>query len=391
MMRAGRSGLAARFLLVLGSCVAALVLLELPALFRFVDYRKIIGANPLRSNYIDDPELVYIHRPNSRLTGSQVGGWASQVYDIPLSEQTVYHWDGRYDRNGFRNATDLKTAETVVLGDSFVEGTEGASIPDAQLMTSLLANLLGKVVANLGHNTYGPQQELVVLRRYGLPLHPQTFIWVFSESSDIADAEQYGMLIRRVSKFWPAFIERSFTKNALKQLRPHRRQPGAKGRGILHNANGTFNTCFTSADAFSADRLPKGTFRGLDETVRSLQAAANSCAAQGCRVIFVYAPDKFRVLHDFCTFPAESTWRNRTLNDLPERIAGILGSISPRIGYLDLTPALMDDVRSGAMPYAIDDYHWNAEGHRIAAKAVDDYLSTHASGSSVDSGRPSDK
>lgn len=167
--------------------------------------------------------------------------------------------------------------------------------------------------------------------------------------------------------------------------------PGAKGRGILHNANGTFNTYFTSADAFSADRLPTGTFRGLDETARSLQAAANLCAAQGCHVIFVYAPDKFRVLHDFCNFPPESNWRNCTLNDLPERLARIMESISPGVGYLDLTPALMDDVRSGAMPYGTDDYHWNAEGHRIAATAIYDYLSTHASGSSVDSGRPSDK
>jgi len=380
-----------RFFLVLGSCAAAIVLLELPALFRVVDYRKIIGANPLRSNYIDDPELVYVHRPHSRLTGPATGGFASQVYDIPLSEQTVYHWDGRYDRNGFRNATELMSAETVVLGDSFVEGTEGAPFPGAQLMTSLLTNAGGKVVANLGHNGYGPQQELAVLRRYGLPLHPQTVIWVFSESSDIGDAEHYGMLTRRVSNFWLAFFERSFTKNVLKQLRPHGKQPGAKGRGILHNAKGTLYTYFTSADAFSAGRLPKTTFPGLDETARSLQAAANFCAAQGCHVIFVYAPDKLRVLHDFCTFPPESIWRNYTPNDLPERMRRIMESITPRIGYLDLTPALMDDVRSGAMPYSIDDYHWNAEGQRIAARAVDDYLSTHASGSRVDSGRASDQ
>jgi hypothetical protein len=44
------------------------------------------------------------------------------------------------------------------------------------------------------------------------------------------------------------------------------------------------------------------------------------------------------------------------------------------MGYLDLTPALMDDVRSGAMPYSIDDYHWNAEGQRVAAKTIEDYL-----------------
>jgi hypothetical protein len=373
MMPVGRSALAAWVAAVLGCCAAALVLLELPALFRAVDYRQIVGANPLRSNYMDDPELVYIHRPNSRLTGSATGGFASQVYDIPPAERSVVHWDGRYDRNGFRNAAGLKSADTVVLGDSFVEGTEGAPVSDAQLMTSLLEKSSGKPVANLGHNTYGPQQELAVLRRYGLPLRPHTVIWVFSESSDIADAQQYAGLILRESNFWLAFWDRSFTKNALKQLLPHRRQPAATGRGILHTASGTWNAYFTSVDAFSAERLPNGAFPGLDETASTLQAAANLCAAQGCRVLFVYAPDKFRVLHDFCSFPPESQWRGRTINDLPERMAGITESISPGMGYLDLTPALMEDVRSGAMPYSTDDYHWNAEGQRIAAKAIEAY------------------
>jgi hypothetical protein len=370
-MSVGRSEHFARFLLVAGSCAAALMLLELPALFHIVDYRNVIGANPLHSNYIDDPELVNIHRPNSRLTGSATGGLAPKVYDIPVSEQTVYRWDVRYDRNGFRNAADLTSADTVVIGDSFVEGTV---IPDAQLMTSLLTNPRGKAVANLGHNGYGPQQELAVLRRYGVPLHPQTVIWVFSEGSDIGDAAAYGMLARRVTNFWPAFLERSFTKNALRQLIRDRRPPATKGQGILHSAHGTLKIYFTYADAYSANRLPKASSPGLEETTRTLAAAANLCAAPACRLIFVYAPDKFRVFHDFCTFPPNSDWRNSTLNNLPERMRKIVESISPGIGYIDLTPALMDDVRSGGIPYQIDDSHWNAEGQRIAAKVIDDYL-----------------
>jgi hypothetical protein len=386
MTLAGRRKLAARILLGLGCCAAALLLLELPALFRVVDYRNIIGANPLHSNYMDDPELVFIHRPNSRLTGSAPCGFAARVYDIPLAEQTAYHWDVRYDRNGFRNATDLTSAETVALGDSCVEATP---VPDAQLMTTLLANSGGKAVANLGHNGYGPQQELAVLRRYGLPLRPRTVIWVFSEGTDIGDAQQYGRLTRRESNFWLAFLDRCFTKNALERLRIAGKQPAAQGRGVLHNANGMSNTYFTFADVFSAEPLPKTMFPGLDETVRSLRAAANLCADRGCRAILVYAPDKYRVFHDFCTFPPEFQWRNRPLNDLPKRMAGIVESMAPEMGYLDLTPALMDDVRSGGMPYSIDDGHWNEEGERIAAKALDGYLSTHASGWSAASNRPS--
>jgi hypothetical protein len=253
-------------------------------------------------------------------------------------------------------------------------------------MTSLLANATGQVVANLGHNGYGPQQELVVLKRFGLAMHPQTVLWVFSEATDIGDAAQYVALTRRVSNFWLSFFDRSFTKNALKSLRPVRKEPTANGLGVFQSARGTSHVYFTANDEFSFEPLPKTTFPGLDETVRTLESAADLCAGHGCRVIFIYAPDKFRVLHEFCAFPEGSPWRRSAVNDLPERLRGMLESSAPGIGYLDLTPALRADAASGAMPYAIDDGHWSEEGERVAALAVEDYLSTQAGGPGA--GRP---
>ena len=76
----------------------------------------------------------------------------------------------RYDRNGFRNAKTLETAEVVVIGDSYVEGY---LMSDEHLLTTHLSKLQGMSVANLGHSGYGPQQELAVLRRFGLPLKPK--------------------------------------------------------------------------------------------------------------------------------------------------------------------------------------------------------------------------
>jgi hypothetical protein len=369
--------------------VAVLALIELPALAGFVDYRHFIGAVPLRLNYIDDPELGYIHRPSSRLSGSSNGGYASMVYDIPVSDLTQYRWDTTYDRKGFRNKTDLTSADVVVLGDSTVEGTEGG-ITDAQLMTMLLAQQSGKVVSNLGHNTYGPQQELVILKRYGLSLHPRMVIWVFSESSDVGDAAHYPVIRRRAANPWLAFVERSFTKNVLKQLRPSaRKQPAANGLGIVRTANGTLNTYFTPADAISAQPLGTMDFNGLDEIARTLQSGASLCAQHGCRVLFVYAPDKFRVLHDFCTFSPEFIYRDRRPNDVPDRLARMAASLSPTMEFLDLTPALIDDVKQGRMPYDTDDYHWNGEGQKVAAAAIGDYISVHGTGSAGESNRSS--
>jgi hypothetical protein len=189
------------------------------------------------------------------------------------------------------------------------------------------------------------------------------------------------------------FKDRTFAKNALTYLRTPKgtQQPVGRGRGILHTPNGTVDTYFTFMDMVSAGPLTKRSLFGLDETTRTLQAAADSCAGQGCHVVFVFSPDKFRVLHDFSTFSAEFNWPNATLNDLPERLAQKIAMISPRIEYLDLTPALRDAVNSGVIPFAVDDGHLNEEGERIAATTLNGYLSAHAAGGSVDSGGPSNK
>jgi hypothetical protein len=367
--------------LTVAFCALAFAAAEALAFFGIVDYRHVIDANPIRVNYIDDPELGYIHRPYSHLAGSSLGGYASEVYDLPPSEKSTYRWDAKYDRNGFRNATDLKSASVIVLGDSFVEGTEGATLTEAQIIPSLLAVKRGEVVANLSHNTYGPQQELAVLRRYGLPLHPATVIWVFSESSDLGDAWRYSAIRQRASSVWLSFVDRSLTQNTLNWLRDLRRRRYPKdavatGQGGLQNANGAVNVYFTPSDGFSTEPIGPNP-RGLNELKQTLKAGADMCAAQGCRLILVYAPDKFRVLRDFCTFPAESKWKGRRFNDFPDRMAAITRSLSPSVGFLDLTPALMDDVKSGRLPYATDDYHWNAEGHKVAAMAIANYLASN--------------
>jgi len=75
-----------------------------------------------------------------------------------------------------------KNADIIVAGDSFVESV---TTPTAQLTTSLLANLQGNVVANLGQYGYGPLEEMAVSKRYGLPLRPRTVFWMFFEGNDL--------------------------------------------------------------------------------------------------------------------------------------------------------------------------------------------------------------
>jgi hypothetical protein len=53
-------------------------------------------------------------------------------------------------------------------------------------------------VVNLGRGAYGPQQELIVLKRYGLAYRPRVVIWQLFEGNDLADARQFSEWKARV-------------------------------------------------------------------------------------------------------------------------------------------------------------------------------------------------
>ncbi|MBI4590750.1 MAG: hypothetical protein HY725_18145 [Candidatus Rokubacteria bacterium] len=173
-----------RFLLASLSLFLVVALLEAPALARLVDYR-LVFATPILAPWRNpqnllDPELVHIRPPHQQLTGASRGGDIARLFHTPSPQ--LYRYNIRYDRDGFRNAVDLDAADIAVLGDSIIEGP---NLSSAQLVTSVLARLQQARVANLGQTGYGPQQELVVLRRYAVPLRPRTVVWAFFEGNDL--------------------------------------------------------------------------------------------------------------------------------------------------------------------------------------------------------------
>lgn len=364
-----------RFLLIPISIIFVLCAIESPAFLGAFDYRTLIGPEHLwwAPNMVD-PELLQVHRPHAHQSGAAQGGLVSWGYQIPESDKIRYRWEVTYDHNGFRNLSDLKSADTVVIGDSFVEGL---TVPDAQLTTSLLARLQRNVVANLGQAAYGPQQELVVLKRYGLPLQPSAVIWMFSEASDLGDVVSYRNTTASPPGFWHAFYTRSFTRNSLKQVKriffPPSKPSGMKRAAAFRASEGKSDTVYF---VYPSPPLSIQDLDSIEETTRTIATAHTLSAAQGARLIFVFVPTKFRVFRDYCQFPLQSECRNWAVNDLPERLKKAVTSISPDIGFLDLTPRLSEDAKNGALPYYSDDDHWSPEGHKIAAEAISDYVNS---------------
>jgi len=190
-----------------------------------VDYRKLIA--PPESVYfttvkpwdnpgnLPDPELLHIHRPNQHITGETAG---DLVYYLGIATTRRYKIEIQYDSLGFRNSHQIASAPVVMIGDSFVEA---GLTPQAETISSDLSRLLSTEVANLGQGGYGPQQELIVLQKYGVNLRTSIVLWLFFEGNDLLDVTRYedtrkhfDDLIRKRN----SFVERSFTNSALLSL-----------------------------------------------------------------------------------------------------------------------------------------------------------------------------
>ena len=258
-----------------------------------------------------------------------------QRYVLPpdVSKKVVVH----YDRHGFRNSVDLQQADIVVIGDSYIEGY---MTPESKLATTLLGQLQGKTVANLGHSGYGPQQELVVLKRYGLPLHPRTVIWTFFEGNDLSDAERYEEKVARAgSPFWRNLWSRSLTRNVLTrwlrpatECTPHSEieQFQAHFMDEHHMAQPVF---FAPAEIepFSESRLSK--------VLISIAEAAALCREQNIGFIVAFIPEKYRVYHDLSNVTlASDVIRSWQVSNLPVELARRLAQLDLAIQYVDLTP-----------------------------------------------------
>lgn len=374
-----------RFLLTCATLAVCIGLIEVPGAVRLVDYRMAFSSpgHPSWWNtptYIEDRELIWIHTPHfhwkGRYVRGNIGDALCGLADEPRDFEVKYDW------NGFRNDSDLTSADIAVIGDSIVESPQ---TPSNALMTTVLGQLGNSTVVNLGVSGYGPQQELIVLDRYALPLHPKTIAWVFYEGNDLGDVQRYQENLQQLAKpqHRPSLLgrlwDRSFTKNLLGAvLRVH------KGCAPAPSASDYFAT-FKDASGnevrqyFLAD-LYKDIGGGKESeamgAVRSSLAIASHLAqTQGIRFVLVFAPTEFRVLSGLPNVTRISEKAQQwDVDDLPQRLRSAVSDISPKIDFLDLTSAFRTETEKGNRMFLPDDTHWTNEGHRIAAHVFHELL-----------------
>lgn len=370
-----RKEIRARFVLMTLSGIAVLGTAELLGVVGVLNYQTLFGSHGRewfdRSGYVRDPELGYRREAHYRERGSFVRGNIGEALCLPANPPEPF--DLRYDHRGFRNDTDMDRADVVVIGDSYVEAP---MLPGASLLTTELSHRLQTSVANLGISGYGPEQELVVLKRYALGLHPKTIVWVFFEGNDLYQLDPEDQESAGSPDVWAAHDEywmRSLTRNLLLRSRtalrgcvPH--PDYLRLRGTFQDAEGKETVLY-----FWERLAPlKPTDRLRLDRLRSILAEAYDVSRQrGIRLVVAFAPVKHRVHQGLENFePLTEEMREWPLNDLPNEVEAMLSALTPEIEFIDLTLPLREAAARGGLTYLPDDTHWTAEGQRVAGEAI---------------------
>jgi lysophospholipase L1-like esterase len=351
------------------------VLLELPVLLLGFDYQPLLGTvgagNWLQmSGTVNkaDPELIHVHWPGSTYQGEVVGN----LVQMGIADAKPYRVDVRYDHNGFRNDRDLERAEVAAIGDSFIEA---AILPIEDGVVKQLEQRLDTDVVNLGQAAYGLKQELGVLRRFALPLRPRLVLWFLFGGNDLRDVETYEWQKRNLDSATgsPSLKERMFLRNgllALSALTTPSFDDSAAGAlsssGVFRRADGVRERMY-----FGAGCGPWNEHQWKVAT-ETLAEADRLTRAAGATFVVVYITRKFRIYRDHVELEPGSEASTWTVNDLPQVLGKWCGEQG--IHYLDLTPRLAEAVARGEHPHLVDDVHWNARGHALAADAVVDFL-----------------
>jgi SGNH hydrolase-like domain, acetyltransferase AlgX len=360
-----------RFILTTGSIVVALILAETPAALRIIDYRTVLGSfeseSPLTvAGRHADRELLWQHDPYYQYEEAYEGNLGRALCIPPDDSKKVAV---RYDHNGFRNREDLKKADIVVIGDSYIESY---MTPESRLATTILGELTGKVVANMGHSGYGPGEELVVLRRYGLPLNPSTVIWAFYEGNDFSETDgDDRQSALPTHPAWQDIWYRSLTRNvAARIVHPARK---CTPRIDVQEFQATFIDSDNQASPvyFAPHEIQPQPVSAskLRTALVPIAEAAALCREHNIEFMVVFVPDKYRVYYDLSTvrLTSESLYVS-AVSDLPAELGRRLAKLGIR--YIDLTAGLKAASQKGIATYLPDDTHWTEAGNRQVAETL---------------------
>ena len=318
-------------------------------------------AHISRRYSVADPELGFVRKP-----------WVSWQGYVPDANRFVEY---RTDKNGFRNSTEQQRADIVFIGDSY---TESATNIEENTYAHLVAQSTGLSVINLARGAYGPQQELIVLKRHGVSYEPRFVVWQLFEGNDLADAEAFVEWRKNPEQVVMSLKDRYLDNSLLHQLLANTRSYEPVGRMATLSYHDGTSKRVSLRYRYEPDQ-PSTMQIGMIETLSSIQAGQQLCQSRGIELLVVVVPTMVRVMEPHISFNRFEDRREF----FPERIPGdkdfseTVEEFCAQVGcgFIDSYDAMKEASSSDNRGlYVPNDEHLDTRGHQIVSKVVADWI-----------------
>ncbi len=306
------------------------------------------------------------------------------------------------DSDGFLNRRLLAKADIIAVGDSLTGAT---TVSHEDMWPNVLSRDLGKSVYNLGVPYFGSMQELVVLKRFGIPKKPRLVVWGYFEGNDIWETEQF-LEYQAYGRGWVDFqTMRSVGERAAYYKLPIVRLLLALASvkqtseifrdefNPVHYAIGdqqhecAIFCSYTLRLAMSAEELRD--HPGFGPTLDAIRRAKALCEENGAKFLLVYIPCKahaywpviggsvdaeafWRYVHQYSADPQDGEAERllAAMNENMDAQRDLIKAQLPAESFLDLTAPLQEAICGGTQVYYAYDTHFNRAGHRLCAREI---------------------
>jgi lysophospholipase L1-like esterase len=332
--------------LTLLSTVIALIVLE-------ISVRMIIGT----------PQKEVL--PVVRVKPDPDTGWVM----LPLDEHHTYENFVKLNSLGFRGPEVSQKGENeyriLAIGDSHVYGQ---GVADNELMTTVLQKTLDQsgttcsyTVTNMGVRAYSTNNELALLRKFGLPLDPDHVIVFFF----INDFEQVD-IVRRYNNYadfdWYAFDFSNKPTDKIiqrwKLLQLARRSAALMWVYDIYQGLDSKDNAINKLLSGQVDDALQGE---IETTIELLDEFRSLSQLHGFRLTLAVIPVAAQINNEY-----QEQLYQTTLESYADEV---------HLDYLDLLPAFREyHEQYNHLPVIAFDGHYDADGHRVMANSVFNYL-----------------
>ena len=320
-------------------------------------------AHVPRTHNVADDELGFVRKPGV--------SWRGYIKE---ANRLV---DYRTDQNGFRNSpSEHLVADVVFIGDSY---TEASQVNEGDTFVRRVADATGLSVVNLGRGGYGPQQELIVLQRYGLSYKPRFVVWQLFEGNDLVDANHFAAWKNAPHRSNSTLADRYFAHSFVTRLLNKTCVADRNIRWItFHYSDG--NATRIPLHYLYQPSQPSSMLVGMEETSRALGLGHRLCDSQGIHLLVLFIPTMIRVMEPYVTLERKEDeirylpkHAGNDKNDFASRVAALCGEVG--CTFVDSFAALRDAAATeNRNMYIPRDEHLDVRGHEVIAQLVSDWI-----------------